>query len=116
MFVSNCLSINENGNLVIGGANTLDLVKDYKTPLYVTFMTSVFRSIRFGASSAHGRANPVRFNFFLVITSYSIHYTKLYDGNWYVKAEFITTFACSGGRKSWSGQPAPRRRSKRSSS
>lgn len=35
MFVSNCLSINENGNLVIGGANTIDLVKDYKTPLYV---------------------------------------------------------------------------------
>ena len=32
---------------------------------YVTFMASVFRSIRFGASSAHGRANMVRFNFFL---------------------------------------------------
>ena len=32
---------------------------------YVTFMASVFRSIRFGASSAHGRANTVRFNFFL---------------------------------------------------
>jgi hypothetical protein len=28
-------------------------------------MTSVFRSIRFGASSAHGKANMVRFNFFL---------------------------------------------------
>lgn len=32
---------------------------------YVTFMSSVFRSIRFGASSAHGKANMVRFNFFL---------------------------------------------------
>ncbi|MGB5412641.1 MAG: hypothetical protein WBN09_13995 [Woeseiaceae bacterium] len=32
---------------------------------YVTFMASVFRSIRFGASSAHGKANMVRFNFFL---------------------------------------------------
>jgi len=31
---------------------------------YVTFMTSIFRSIRFGASSAHGKANMVRFNFF----------------------------------------------------
>jgi len=31
---------------------------------YVTFMASIFRSIRFGASSAHGRANMVRFNFF----------------------------------------------------
>ncbi len=31
---------------------------------YVTFMASIFRSVRFGASSAHGRANMVRFNFF----------------------------------------------------
>ena len=31
----------------------------------VTFVASIFRSIRFGASSAHGRANLVRFNFFL---------------------------------------------------
>ncbi len=31
---------------------------------YVTFIASIFRSIRFGASSAHGRANLVRFNFF----------------------------------------------------
>lgn len=32
---------------------------------YVTFMASVFRSIRFGATSAHGKANMVRFNVFL---------------------------------------------------
>src|SRR5690606_38389533 len=32
---------------------------------YVTFVASVFRSVRFGASSAHGQANMVRFNFFL---------------------------------------------------
>jgi hypothetical protein len=31
---------------------------------YVSFMASIFRSIRFGASSAHGKANMVRFNFF----------------------------------------------------
>ncbi|MCO5275242.1 MAG: Zn-dependent hydrolase [Flavobacteriales bacterium] len=32
---------------------------------YVTFMASVFRSVRFGASSAHGRANMLRFNFMM---------------------------------------------------
>lgn len=32
---------------------------------YITFMASIFRSIRFGASSAHGKANMIRFNFFL---------------------------------------------------
>jgi len=31
---------------------------------YVTMMAGLFRSIRFGASSAHGKANMVRFNFF----------------------------------------------------
>ncbi len=31
---------------------------------YITFMASIFRSVRFGASSAHGRANMLRFNFF----------------------------------------------------
>ena len=30
---------------------------------YVTFMASIFRSIRFGASSAHGRANAAAFNY-----------------------------------------------------
>jgi len=35
-------------------------MKDYMT----TFMTSIFRSVRFGASSAHGKANMIRFNFF----------------------------------------------------
>jgi hypothetical protein len=32
---------------------------------YVTFMAGIFRSIRFGAASAHGKANMVRFNYFL---------------------------------------------------
>ena len=31
---------------------------------YVTFLAGIFRSVRFGASSAHGRANMIRFNFF----------------------------------------------------
>ncbi|QBY03496.1 Zn-dependent hydrolase [Thalassotalea sp. HSM 43] len=35
-------------------------LKDY----YTTFMAGIFRSVRFGASSAHGKANMVRFNYF----------------------------------------------------
>jgi len=31
---------------------------------YVTFMAGIIRSIRFGASTAHGQANMMRFNFF----------------------------------------------------
>lgn len=35
-------------------------LKDY----YITFMAGIFRSVRFGASSAHGKANMIRFNYF----------------------------------------------------
>ncbi len=35
-------------------------LRDY----YTTFLASIFRSVRFGASSAHGLANMVRFNYF----------------------------------------------------
>ena len=31
---------------------------------YVTFMAGLFRSIRFGVSSSHGKANMIRFNYF----------------------------------------------------
>ena len=43
-----------------GELGDVDL-RDY----YTTFMAGIFRSIRFGAASAHGKANMVRFNFFL---------------------------------------------------
>lgn len=36
------------------------VLKDY----YTTFLASIFRSVRFGASDAHGKANMVRFNYF----------------------------------------------------
>jgi hypothetical protein len=42
------------------GAITDGQLEDY----YVTFMAGIFRSVRFGASSAHGKANMVRFNYF----------------------------------------------------
>lgn len=31
---------------------------------YVTFLAGIFRSVRFGASDAHGKANMLRFNYF----------------------------------------------------
>ena len=57
-------------------------IKDF----YVTFMTSVFRSIRFGAASAHGRANLARFNFFREMNAltrdagtgtYKVHFDRM---------------------------------------
>ena len=49
----------------------------------VTFVASIFRSIRFGASSAHGRANLVRFNFFRELGAIE----PAEDGRWRVVPE-----------------------------
>jgi len=43
--------------------NKGELTGDFKDNM-VTFLAGIFRSVRFGASSAHGRANMIRFNFF----------------------------------------------------
>jgi hypothetical protein len=48
------------GQLLEKGVITEGTLEDY----YVTFMAGIFRSVRFGASSAHGKANMIRFNFF----------------------------------------------------
>ncbi|MBV1887820.1 MAG: Zn-dependent hydrolase [Urechidicola sp.] len=40
-----------------------ELTEDFKDNM-VTFLAGIFRSVRFGASSAHGKANMIRFNFF----------------------------------------------------
>ena len=42
------------------GVITEGKLEDY----YTTFLAGIFRSVRFGASSAHGKANMVRFNYF----------------------------------------------------
>ncbi|GLX77172.1 hypothetical protein tinsulaeT_05120 [Thalassotalea insulae] len=42
------------------GVITEGQLEDY----YTTFLAGIFRSVRFGASSAHGKANMVRFNYF----------------------------------------------------
>ncbi len=46
--------------LLESGQLTEGQLEDY----YVTFMAGIFRSVRFGAASAHGKANMIRFNFF----------------------------------------------------
>ena len=50
---------------------------------YVTFLASIFRSVRFGASSAHGQANMVRFNYFAEKGAF----TKNADGTYSVNLE-----------------------------
>ncbi|MGJ8693693.1 MAG: dipeptidyl-peptidase 3 family protein [Thalassotalea sp.] len=46
--------------LIEQGELTEGTVEEY----YTTFLAGIFRSVRFGASSAHGKANMIRFNYF----------------------------------------------------
>ena len=49
---------------------------------YVTFMAGIFRSVRFGATSAHGKANMIRFNYFKSLDAFSFdEATGLYTVN-----------------------------------
>jgi len=59
------------------GAITEGKLEEY----YTTFMAGIFRSVRFGASSAHGKANMVRFNYFQEEGAFSRNEQGLYSVN-----------------------------------
>lgn len=63
--------------LLAKGAITEGQLEDY----YTTFMAGIFRSVRFGASSAHGKANMVRFNYFQEHGAFSRSEDGLYSVN-----------------------------------
>lgn len=55
---------------------------------FVTFMAGIFRSVRFGATSSHGKANMVRFNYFQeagafsrdeVTGTYRVNFDEMYQ-------------------------------------
>ncbi|MFO7655870.1 MAG: Zn-dependent hydrolase [Bacteroidales bacterium] len=48
---------------------------------YTTFLAGIFRSIRFGASSAHGRANLIRYNYFKEKEAFTIDENGMYTVN-----------------------------------
>ena len=46
MFVSDCININEQGHLTVGGCDTVSLAKEYGTPLYVFDESEIRKNIR----------------------------------------------------------------------
>lgn len=46
MFVSDCLNVNQNGHLTIGGVDTVELAKRFGTPLYVFDESSIRGAMR----------------------------------------------------------------------
>jgi len=52
------------GVYMIGELSKMGEIDGDLEEYYTTFLAGIFRSVRFGASSAHGKANMIRFNFF----------------------------------------------------
>ncbi len=50
------------GLYMVTALNEAGVLKGNIDDFYITFVASVYRSVRFGASSAHGRANMITFN------------------------------------------------------
>ena len=46
MFVSDCLNVNQAGHLTIGGADTVQLAREFKTPLYVFDEATIRNTMR----------------------------------------------------------------------
>ena len=46
MYVSDCITINGNGNLTIGGADTVQIAKEYGTPVYVFDENEIRKNLR----------------------------------------------------------------------
>jgi len=63
--------------LLEAGVITEGTLEDY----YTTFLAGIFRSVRFGASSAHGKANMIRFNYFEQAGAFSRNADGLYSVN-----------------------------------
>jgi len=63
--------------LLVKGAIEEGSLQDY----YTTFLAGIFRSVRFGATSAHGKANMVRFNYFAEQGAFTRNSEGLYSVN-----------------------------------
>lgn len=62
----------------MGEFNDTDIMDNY-----VTFMAGIFRSVRFGAASAHGKANMLTFSYFLQEGAF----TRSEDGTYAINLE-----------------------------
>ncbi len=60
---------------------------------YVTFLAGIFRSVRFGAASAHGKANMIRFNYFKEKGAFERSATGKYKVNFDKMQEAMTSLS-----------------------
>src|SRR5207342_3684459 len=80
-------------------SNQGELDKSKLLDSYVTFLAGMLRSVRFGASDAHGKANMIRFNFFAErgaflsapqTRRYRVDFDKMHDAMNALSAKLLT--------------------------
>ncbi|HZV24177.1 MAG TPA: Zn-dependent hydrolase [Luteimonas sp.] len=80
-------------------SNRGELDKSKLMDSYVTFLAGMLRSVRFGASDAHGKANMIRFNFFAdrgafvrdpQTGRYRVDFDKMHDAMNALSAKLLT--------------------------
>jgi len=80
-------------------SNRGELDKSKLMDSYVTFLAGMLRSVRFGASDAHGKANMIRFNFFAERGAfvrdpqtgrYRVDFDKMHDAMNALSAKLLT--------------------------
>ena len=76
-------------SLLEKGEITEGILEDY----YVTFMAGIFRSVRFCASSAHGKANMIRFNYFATMGAFDRNEDGLYSVNMDKMSEAVSSLS-----------------------
>ena len=76
-------------SLLEKGEITEGILEDY----YVTFMAGIVRSVRFGASSAHGKANMIRFNYFATMGAFDRNEDGLYSVNMDKMSEAVSSLS-----------------------
>lgn len=67
------------GLYLITKLNEMGVIETNLMNNYVTFMAGIFRSIRFGASSSHAKANLIRFNYFEETGAFKRNENGLYE-------------------------------------
>jgi hypothetical protein len=86
------------GLFMVTKLNEKELLETNLMNNYVTFVAGIFRSIRFGASSSHGRANLIRYNYFKEKEAFEvtdqgkirIHFEKMQKAMYELSNEIIT--------------------------
>ncbi len=81
------------GLYLVGALKEMNEIETDLMDNYTTFLAGIFRSIRFGASSAHGKANLIRFNYFKEKGAFTVDSDGRYSVNFDIMQDAINSLS-----------------------